>query len=162
PLAGLGLFYRASYLRHDVVPRARFAKVETEPVLADAGEVAVAFDESGNGELSVKVDDFGLWALQPGHLRIGADRDDLVAANRDRLSRRLSGIHRDHLPALQDQSRRLGEHNCGARQERKETHKFQDSSNCVRLRAWHAGSRAWFVKKSGWCSCGAAFLFEAP
>ena len=62
PLAGLGLFDGAGHLGHDVVPGAGFAQVEAHAKFADAGEVSVAFDEAGNGEHAVEVDDFGIGA----------------------------------------------------------------------------------------------------
>ncbi len=72
PFAGLGPLGGAGDLGHDLVPGAGFAQIEAEPVFADAGEVAVAFDESGNGELAVQVDDLGLRADPLGGIGVAA------------------------------------------------------------------------------------------
>ena len=59
PVARLGLFDGARHLRDNLVPGSRFAQVQAHAEFADAGEVAVAFNEAGNGEHAMQVDDFG-------------------------------------------------------------------------------------------------------
>src|SRR5580658_7861973 len=91
PFAGLGLLDSAGHLGDDLVPGAGFAQVQTQAVFADAGEVPVAFDETGDGELAMQVDDLGLWADPFGGVGIAAQRRDFVAADGNRLD---SGLRR--------------------------------------------------------------------
>ena len=59
PLPGLRLLRGGGDHRHDLVPAGRLHQVQLQLRLSDTVEVAVPFDESGNHELSVEVDDLG-------------------------------------------------------------------------------------------------------
>ena len=108
PLAGLGLLDGAADLGHDVVPGAGFAQIEAHAEFADAGEVSVAFDEAGNGEHAVEIDDLGVGADPLGGGAVCAERGDFAGADGDRLRGRRAGAHGDDLAVAQDEVGGLG------------------------------------------------------
>ena len=103
PLAGLGFGGGAGHLGDDIVPGAGFAEVEAEAEFADAGEVAVSFDEAGGGEVAVEVDDFGGGADPAGGVGVAAEGGDAAAADGEGLDDGLGGVHGDDLAVAQDQ-----------------------------------------------------------
>ncbi len=102
PFARLGLLGGARHLRHDLVPGARFAKIEAEAVFANAGEVAVSFDESRDRELAVEIDNLRVGADPFGSVGVTAECGDAVAARGQGLDDGLRRIHRDDLSVTQD------------------------------------------------------------
>src|SRR5437016_817365 len=107
PFPGLRLFDGARHLIDNFVPRPRLAQIEPHAKFADAGEVSMPFDESGNGEHAVKVDDLGVGPDPLRRLVIRAERRYSVTAHRYGLCHRPRGTHRYYLAVAQDQIRRL-------------------------------------------------------
>ena len=108
PFAGFGLFDGAGHLSDDVVPGAGFAEVEAHAEFADAGEMSVAFDEAGNGEHAVEIDDLGVGADPLGGGAVGAEGGDLAGADGDGLRGGRGGVHGDDLAVAEDEVRGLG------------------------------------------------------
>ena len=69
--------------------------------------MAMAFDESWNGQLAVEPDDLRLITNVAADFRVRADGDDPTASGRQSLSRRLLGIDGDDLAAQQNEIRLL-------------------------------------------------------
>ena len=105
PLPGLGLLDRAAYLRHNFVPGAGFAQVETHAEFADAREMPVAFDKPGIASMPCRSITFVLGA-DPPRSAIGTERGNLAGAYRDRLCGG-RGVHGDDLAVAQDEIRGL-------------------------------------------------------
>ena len=108
PFAGFGLLDGAAHLGHDVVPGAGFAQIEAHAEFAHAGEVSVAFDEAGNGQHAVEVDDFGVGTDPLGGSAVCAERGDFAGADGDRLRGGRAGVHGDDFPVAEDEVGGLG------------------------------------------------------
>ena len=94
--------------RDDLVPASRRGEVELHQRVAEAREVAVALDEAGDREPAREVDDRASRARRARDLGVGADRDDPVAADRERLRLGPRRVHGHDLAAAQHQiGRRL-------------------------------------------------------
>jgi hypothetical protein len=119
---GPGLFGGARHLRHNVVPGPRLAQIEALAVFADPGEMAVAFNETGNRELPFQIDDLGIRTDPLGGVGIGPEAGDLVAAHGDGLRGGRRRVHGDDLPVSQHQVRRLRPRRRGANQNPDCTH----------------------------------------
>ncbi len=117
PLAGLGLLDGAGDLGDDIVPGAGFAEVEAHAEFADAGEVAVAFDEARDGELAMEIDDFGVGPDPTLRGAVGAEGGNFIAAHRDGLRGGRGGIHGDDLAVAEDEVRGLGKKGGGGKEE---------------------------------------------
>src|SRR5215475_4122416 len=83
PITGLGLLRRTCYLGDDLLPRFRFTQIEAEAVLADAGKMPMAFDESWNRELAVEVDHACVWSRPPGGVGVASQRRDAIPSGRE-------------------------------------------------------------------------------
>ena len=70
--------------------------------------MAVALDQPGDGELPAQVDDFGGGTHVGLDGLVGADGDDAIAADGDRLRFRHRGVDGDDLAVAQDQRGRSG------------------------------------------------------
>ena len=131
PLARLGLFSGASHLRDDLIPGAGLAQIESKPVFADAGEVPMAFDKAGDGELPVQIDYRSPRTNPFVCIGIAAQRRDPIAARRQRLHGRPRRVHRDNLAIAEDEIGRLAEGYGGEEDgERGESHENQDNVSC--------------------------------
>ena len=94
PFSGLGSLGGSRNHRDNVIPALRFAQVEAHAELADSGEVAVTFDESGDGEPSLQVDNSGFRPGQAVDFSIAAHGRDPVATDRDGLHHGRGGLER--------------------------------------------------------------------
>ena len=80
------------------------------PILkfADAGEVSVAFDEAGDRELSLEVDDLGGRSNIFRDFRVRADGVDVTAGDGYCFGDRPGSVHRNHFSITDDEVRRGG------------------------------------------------------
>ena len=78
----------------------RVHQVQVELRLADAGEVAVPFDEPGDDELALHVDHLRGRPDVASMSALAAERHDPIAANGDRLRLGLRLLDRDELPLV--------------------------------------------------------------
>jgi hypothetical protein len=69
------------------------------------GGMAMPVDEARRDGLSTEVDDCRAAAGERAHLGVGADRQDVLARNRDGLGARLSRVHREDDPVLEHEVR---------------------------------------------------------
>ena len=101
---GHGFFDHAD----DVVPVLRVAKVELDERGAVAHPVSVAFDEAGNRELAVEVDNSCVITDIGFDFLVGAECYNLVPAGRKRLGLRHGRVDGDDFPAQQNEVGGLG------------------------------------------------------
>ncbi len=104
PGAGFCRFDSRSHHGDDVIPIAGGAEIEAYLRFADAHEVAVAFDETGDGKLTVEIDDLRLSTLERWTFGLRADGDDATVADGECMNFRMGGIERDDLPLIRMRS----------------------------------------------------------
>ncbi len=87
----------------DLVPRRRVSQFQLHLRFADAGEVAVAFDQPGDDQLPANIEDLCGGTAEPGHVRGRPDKDDAIAAHRDGLRLGRAVLHGQHAAVRQQQ-----------------------------------------------------------
>ncbi len=95
PVAGLGVSYGDLDHGDDLVPVGGPGQVERHLGESEVGEVAVAFDESGNRQPAVQVDDLGRLSHVRGDFLVASHRDDSIAGHRDGLGFGNRIVHSD-------------------------------------------------------------------
>jgi hypothetical protein len=103
PFPGLGLVGGNGHHVHHLVPIAYRGEIEDLPGAAEAQEVAVAFDETGDREPAGKLDHLGALTDVGGDLLVAAHRRDGEAGHRDGFGIAEGRVHRGHLAAAQHQ-----------------------------------------------------------
>ena len=94
--------------RHDLVPVLHVAQIQAHLRLAHAHEVAVAFNESGDGKLSAEVNDLRLRTGECAHVRVRTRGQNLPGSNRHSLRRGTFGVESDDLAVTEDQVGLIG------------------------------------------------------
>ncbi len=118
---GLAVLAAAATMRDDIIPIARGAQIETHLRFANAHEVAVAFNEAGDGELAAEIDDSRRGAFEPRAVCACSDGDDAAVANGDGMNFWLSRIESDDFAVTQNEvGGSLGENRRGDEEEKRE------------------------------------------
>ena len=87
----------------DLLPAAGVSEIQSHERLAKRHVVAVSFNESGNGQLSVQIDNPGARRHIGVDFSIASHRNDPIVASRQGFHPGPGGIHGEYLPVFEDQ-----------------------------------------------------------
>jgi hypothetical protein len=102
PLAWFRLLRGGRHHRHDLVPVRHVHEIERHLRQAEVHEVAMAFDQSRNRELTGEIDHRGAGSDVALNLGVAADGRNAIAAHRDRLRLRHRIVDGHDLAVAQD------------------------------------------------------------